>query len=708
MLVCLPATVLLSFNVIVPQLFSFVPASAPAAGCQNSLSTASQGFCSFTNVDLDHVDGVDVRINANQIDTGNNATGMNLTGWNTADKAFQNFVPAIGSTNTISAISNSAGVTTVTMTGSNPFPTSSQSSICIWNASVAAYINCFQLTGVSYTGNFLTSMTFNQGGSPASCSSNCGGAVVTFACGRLLHGSPAPCKVGIIVAHHRNVVSSVADYIYDQPWANSSAYTRQNSTRYYMDQTIKVGTHYYHVVPTLDTQGGGVTAASNPGNWSTTGGTSLDGTVTWQDDGTSAMPQQALVGAGYVGGGNDPTSYAAGGAVFNINTSVGAGVGQCTPSACVPNDVGQGFPLFWQNPYREWIRKFNTTQNDGNGNKGVIPHYQSVPWASQISYIRLGMDDSGEVFFFLQTVVINASWKNLTFNQFLNIHIDSYVADIANSNWQAMVAVSAPYRLDGPTNCYANGNNDNNCLPYFTEIVKVYKAASSAYGFGNQGWYYPDTLTEVNGLWSSQLTGSEFPMFDKYFNNDLASGSTRHLQPQAPDCPVAASNIGTATVTNGQPTITSTAGQGFVTGTSWNGIQIAFITAANTFPTLTISTVTDSSHLTLTTNWTQASGSVQYTAGVDCSNPEEGSFAQFEQLGAQHGINVVEFFAPTVSCTWDSTYTHANGLASGLVEYAECQTDKYQNYYNALASGLPNQTSGINGAGGINQSAGHQ
>lgn len=624
----------------IPTQFGIPPGNVPVFGCDEvgqgvTQVTKSQGYCSFHDFAIKHDHGIYARVTWQTVDTG--TTGPLYSGWATADALFQNYAP-VNSVNTVTSITCANPVCTVVFPSNNPFSASANASVCFWNTSVADYnaigptsgTGCFALTGVTYSGTgcasskpCLTGATFNFAGAHSASS----GGVVTFACGDALYGAPHPCYVKPITVHHQSTASSVPPYIYGQAWANLQATPGwvAGSTHLFGETLLQGSTYYQETA--LNGNGQCAEATTLPTFNTTVGQSTTDGTCTWLSYGANANPQEAVVGSGYAGGGNDPPAgnYAGGGAIFNINSAVGSGTGKCSPSACAAADVMLGLPMWNENSYLNAIVAFNTSQNDGSGNPGVIYHYATVAWAVQCKCIfedRLGMMDQGEVFHYLETVLASSSWTNMTYAQFKGLYIDGYVSKVARANYAAWLASGATWKLDAPTNCFSNGNNLNDCLDYFNEIVSVIKAAGPLYGYGNQGLYVTDTTTEAVGGWAGQITGSEYPNFRRTLIPDRNAGAHRHLQFQARTCP--------------------------------------------------------------------ANGNAGH-----CTNPGEGSLAQFAQLITLNNVDVLEWVSSDdQNATWDSRYTYANGVSSGI-EYADAQADNYQAYANNIAQGLPSNTGGV-------------
>src|SRR5579864_7196186 len=99
---------------------------------------------------------------------------MDLSGWGAADSTAYDYALFSGNGNTVGSCSNTAGVTTCT--GITGLPVPPDGAVCISGNSVSAYNSCFTLTNAIYTGAgcatqsnpcAISSITFNQGGSPA-------------------------------------------------------------------------------------------------------------------------------------------------------------------------------------------------------------------------------------------------------------------------------------------------------------------------------------------------------------------------------------------------------------------------------------------------------------------------------------------------------------------------------------------------------------
>lgn len=630
-----------STGITPPLFFTFVPTNPPGSGCIGTAASyaTAGGFCSVLSATVENkIDGIVVRVSAQTVDTGDSNGGiLDMSNWAGADSGSGLYRFALFNGNGYNlAASNSCtqavGVATCTaQTGINWLPP--DGNVCVGGVSISNYNGCFALTGATYTGANLNTFSYNVSGNPGTAN----GGYISAGCGN--GGSPKLCKIAIIIQHHRGgATKNMPDYPFSQAWSNLVTQQWQPNTRYVFHQSVFNGTHCYYVTNPIDANGGGFSSATNPGNFSTSGGTSLDNTITWKDNGaTNCLPQESLVGPSYAGGGNAPTSYAGGGAFYNVNSTVGAGVANCTPSACSSDDVGVGFPVFFETPYLTWINQFNAIPADAFGNPGAVYHYAQVVWEPQLLYLRFGGMDNGEWNKFLATVDQNASagiadgatWVTggMTYNQLRNTYIDTYGASFYKNIVAAWIASGATYKLDTGTNCFAGGNGAGKCLDYSQDIVANAKAASTQYGFGNQGWWIQDPGVNAAGSCPSAVTGCEWVTFGVYQAQDQALGNIRHIQLQAPTCPV-------------------------------NGNQ------------------------------------------GHCTNPLEGSLAGFAQLATQHRVTVIEWFSSELSCTYDSRYTYANGVASGC-EFADMQADNYQYFMNNLLKGLPSFTSASTGTSAI-------
>jgi hypothetical protein len=532
-----------------PVMETNTPPNAPVTGCPPGFTHSASGwFCDYTTIALHHQDSVYLRIQPSDIDSGDTNGGVpTFNGWPTADAKFKYYALYSGSLNTITSITNSGTVTTVTMTGSNPFPGGVGAPICIADDSVAAYNACFpSISTVTYSGNFLTSFTFAQVGSFASGT----GGEVAFGCGDLLPGrsGASKCSISFLVQHHQNnlTTASTSSYIASQAWANSSAPQRTNSVLVGLRDSITVGTHYYHNV----TAGGNCTTAStNPGNFSTSGGTSIDGTCTWQDDGLNALPQEALCANNYSGTLNDANVAITAGTIININSS-----NAVTPPFSTL-DVMTCMPIWTERPWRAWFTLFNDTANEGQGNPGIIYHYAHVPWTSQIDYVAVGLQDLSEIFGWNNDKV--ATLTGMTFNQYLAAFVDDYAGSSFKNNYAAWLGAGSPkMQINTRTNSCSTCNSLGTALIYASEVVKMAKAANPNYSFGNQGISIPWLTVNVNGTWSTANTGFLTPVLDQYRNEKKTV--FHHLQTvTAGDCPTVA---GLATIGTTQAT-ECTAGQ---------------------------------------------------------------------------------------------------------------------------------------------------
>lgn len=626
-----------STGITPPLFFTFVPTNPPGSGCIGTAASyaGAGGFCSVLSATVEnHLDGIIVRVSAQTVDTGDSNGGvLDMSNWSGADSGSGLYRFALFNGNgynltASSSCSTTAGVATCNaQTGITWLPP--DGNVCIGGVSVSNYNGCWVLTGATYSGANLSTFTFNIAGSPATGN----GGYISAGCAN--GGSPKLCKIAIIVQHHRGGASkNMPDYPFSQAWINLVVQPWQPSTPYVFHQSVTHGGHCYYVTNPIGTNGGGITSATDPGNFSISGGTSVDNTITWKDNGaTNCLPQESLVGPGYAGGGNAPTSYAGGGAFYNVNSTVGAGVANCTPSTCVADDVGLGFPVFFETPYLTWINAFNAIPMDSFGNPSAVYHYAQVVWEPQLLYLRFGGMDNGEWNKFLAGTDQSASagtatgagWVTggMTYAQFRGAYLDAYANSFFTNIVTAWKASGATYQLDSGTNCFAGGNGAGKCLDYSQDIVANAKAASLNYGFGNQGWWIQDPGVNAAGSCASAVTGCEWVTFPLYQAQDQALGNIRHIQLQAPTCP--------------------------------------------------------------------ANGNAGH-----CTNPTEGSLAGFAQLATQHRVTVIEWFSSELSCTYDSRYTYANGVASGC-EYADMQADNYQYFMNNLLKGLPSFTSASSG-----------
>lgn len=644
-----------AFAQVKPKIRTFVPSTFPAAGCDEAdgvSPNANNGACSLID-QLGHVNGILYRVSAITVDTGDSSGGaMNLSGWNAADAAADFFRTDAGNGSPLVATGNSCVTvsTTATCTAAalSPFPATTQANAgyYISGVSVSAYNGPHIATAVTYAGAGCATITNPCDFStisftvPAATPAGTGGNIA-FAVGFNLTGSWAAADIIPIIQHHRTTgTNNMPVYPFSQAYANTVASAWAAGT-YPLRWTIKVGsTYYYNTANTANdictTQGTTPFPATAP---------VTDGTCTWSlapGGGTNALPQESVVGSGYLGGGNAPPGPAPptgtwqatfGGAIYNINSGVGVGtVGNCAPSACTSTDVSVGFPLFFETPITVWINQFNTTVNDGHGNPGMIVHYATCAFVGQIPYIRPGGFDNGEWFGFLNPVIVNSAWLNLTYAQYRGLFIDYYAKNIYANLGVAYAAAAPSWSLDTATNCFANGSNINECLDYPLHLVQYAKAALPGYGFGNQGWSQGDLAVQAQGTQASNSTGFIFSLFDLYNAQNIAVNAPRHLQFIAPSYP-----------SNSNPAHTPPAGN-------------------------------------------------------------SGSFDAFEPLGPQHGVRDVEMFAQDVSITWDARYLYvADGCAYPTPpagncvqtgpDYLDAQANNYQSYYNAMAAGTPFSTS---------------
>jgi hypothetical protein len=723
-----------------PLMITAIPPNPPTDGCHSGWVHITAGWYCDVNDGaagtgyLPHLDGIYTRVLSTTVDQGDVANGgtdvPRFTGWAAQDAVLS---PYNGVGNVVGTCTNVLNATTCTFPANTIFSPTPTSDIFITGNSVAAYNTSFSLNGApgaTYTATgcigprtqCLASITFNQT-SPVATGT---GGNIFFGCARLLRGSIRPCKISLLTQHHSNsAVASSPVYPFKQAWANSQADAWTASKHFSLRQSIKVGTHYYHVVPPIDSLGGGTTSAVNPNNFSTTctNATSLDNTVTWQDDCTNALPQESAIGTGYVGTTNDPQSgqWTSGGILINVNSL------QCNSptfnTACGALEVATGFPMFQETPYRKWFNFFNTATNDGFGNPGVIPHYKTVTWPSltvdpsQIQYNGMGLFDLSEVFFFQKPFVVSAAGLNLTYAQFKGIFIQDYAADSFQQNYAAWIAGGAPaWQLNTRTNGYAGSGADGNSLDYAREIVKQAKLVYPYYSFGNQGVQISALTINAAGTWATANAGFYTPYFDQY----LPESKTvfHHLQPAAPgDCPTVAglAAIGrfqTNTVI-GASDGTITSGAAVLTSASnpFNALMVGVqITVAGAGPAggplvTTILSFQSSGQVTLNTNASTSVTTAVMTVTGECQTGQtnqvtEGSMAVWMPWAVTHGMSAFEFFSLEGLCTWDSNYTVANGLVQGnQPTYQDCNNpvDNYQAIWNNAAIGMPSATSGTVG-----------
>lgn len=506
---------------------TFFITSKPGAGCPAGYTHgASQWYCDSIDFVLPHVKVVVGRVSGDTIDTGTIAP--NFSGYAAADLVFADYNGLAGP---ITNIVNAGNVTTVNMTGGNTFDITPTGGVCIKGNSNPAFNTCIQnITGNTYVANVLTSFTFAQT-SPQTTGT---GGVATLGCWTPIQR----CGVEIIFQHHQAQGDTLTPpYVYGHnAWNDAQVVAWVGSQTCSLHGSVTHGGHFYHNLNSV-----GTASATDPLNWSTSGGTSVDGGCLWQDDGvTHALAQEASVqGGAYPGtGANVPTNFtgAGGGAVFNIDTTVGAGVGQCTPSACTTVDVASGFPVQTENSYKNWWQLITYGANDGLGNPGLLIHYANVSWASDIYAIRPGWFDIGEIFGFNQPVIVNSHWFNLTYLQYRASFIDDFVGKSAISMWAVYAGLNPPWKLESSTNAFSGCPAVSECLDYPTELLIKLKAASPLWNFGNQGLSTPDLVTNQTGAWATQNTGFWPVLFQKYI---LDPASVVHyLQPIANDCPL--------------------------------------------------------------------------------------------------------------------------------------------------------------------------
>lgn len=96
----------------------------------------------------------------------------------------------------------------------------------------------------------------------------------------------------------------------------------------------------------------------------------------------------------------------------------------------------------------------------------------------------------------------------------------------------------------------------------------------------------------------------------------------------------------------------------------------------------------------------QVAGSCPFNSQGNCTTTEKttGSLAQWLPFEAQHYTTSYEIYlVPDAICTWDPNST----AAGNYLNYADCQTDSYQTYWNEMSQGLPNFTSSVSGTGSI-------
>lgn len=498
---------------ISPQLIMAFPAlTVPGGGCAgaNNHTIATMNFCSDQYYGNPNVTGWLEQVSAAAVDTGlgSQTTGC-ITGgvgcgpsfsFTSTDIKYKSITPGFS----VTGISNTTGTTTATVSGG---AWEAGNYICIQGSSSSVYNSCnWLLTAVTYTGSNNTTVSWAQGGSPATCSSGCGN--ILSSCGALIpNHSAAPCKVELVIQHMTTGPNQgVPIYVTSQAWAD---YAAQHTpwiplSTYPIDYDIYVGTHYYHQTAIIASGNVGFcTAGSGTPSWNTSGSTNTDGTCVWQDDGSStstghAYPQDAATSGfagSYAGCNNVPVGCFVpnSSTVFNINnTNCGSG----GVSACTPAEVASGELTPWETPYQYWLNLFNGCY-DGDvypcnsthtGNPGAVWHY--VNWPAD--YMRIGYIVGGESFPFLSSTI--QSKYGLTGLEFISIWAwgggQSYTGNYAA--WKA--ASPSWYPLAAVNECNSGCGSNFINLPL---ALAGYAMAYPGYSLGSQGAQSSDLTNAV-------------------------------------------------------------------------------------------------------------------------------------------------------------------------------------------------------------------
>jgi len=479
-----------SGQVLFNAAFNPLANSITASGCKNGhTGTNTQEFCDWQFYGNPNVTGLILLVSAAIVDTGGTTGPPNFSAFSTIDNRYIPWTTGYA----ITSISTTSGTATAVMSG-GPF----EDGVTVWLTGAGAYNGAHTLKagGSVWTGNTLTQVQWTQGGSPGSVT----GGTMLDACGGAIPGGAAALRrVEVIAQHSTNGPNvGVPSYIFSQSWANTACtqHPWAATSIHSINDCLKVGTHFYHATSVCATASiGYCTSAGTIPTFNTAGGTTTDGTVVWQDDGTTnALPLEVVVDSSYSGITGTPTS-----GVFNVNsTTCGSGSTLCNLA-----QVASGDPVVWEWPYVYWINLFNAGV-DGSSQPGVSGHYAAASWASQIDYIRFGVNVGGEIFPDAQPVL--ASNYGLTATEFQNIYATTggaptYTAIAAT--WQTL---HPPWVPMASLNMYTGGCSVN--CQMMPSLVAAAAMSHPGYTLGEQGLAAADPANWANG--NSPVTSNGF------------------------------------------------------------------------------------------------------------------------------------------------------------------------------------------------------
>jgi hypothetical protein len=195
----------------------------------------------------------------------------------------------------------------------------------------------------------------------------------TQTCGANTAQGAAPCKIffGTGMATSKGLQASgvgntyTPQYVFGQPWADSSAPTWTSGTQYWAKQDVIYGGTYYQNIGTNGT-------CTSTGS----GGPAADGGCPWTNTGAHAAPQDATFDAIVPPGSNSlwpPTGNA-----VNINST------NCTngTSSCPASTVAMGLPVTFETPVYAGYTPFMAA---------FFAHLAAAPYASQVVFVRSGI-----------------------------------------------------------------------------------------------------------------------------------------------------------------------------------------------------------------------------------------------------------------------------------------------------------------------------
>jgi hypothetical protein len=615
----------------------------PATG--HTSNSATPTLCPLIYYVMANVQGDLGNISAVLTDLG--TSGPSFTGFNTASTVFALYSPGYA----VTSISNNGTTTTAAVSGNYAVWEPGDVIYCI--GCPGTYANAWTVTGTNYAGTGsgnLVSLTWAQGGSPPSCSSNCGR--IATACA----GQACRQEIGVSAATNAPQNFQTPTYPFSQAWANTACaqspwIASASIPPHWCIWVPSVG-HFYHSLSVADggnncSTGLCVNGSTAP-TWNVAGGTTTSGTVIYQDDGTTnAFPLEIVVGITYTGCtagtglGGCTAPITAG--VYNVN-STNCGVSPFTGGTqqCTAAMIAQGFPINWEQPWVYWFNLYHDCY-DGDtlnsslqcpgpthtGNPGVIFYYANTfAGASQIDYIREGCDAGGECFI----------WE---------------YADIeAAFGWTDL---SAPTQL---SNVWSNGAN------------KMYAAAVNSWKQTSAPWHVMFTVNMI----PPTCTTTSCTQLPVALAANIASYN-----------PIL--YMGSQGLQGGDQTALAA---GEVTSNDWVAM---FRQYYSEIPVYQLQT----------SNQSEVPG---YSTVGNCNSAQiqTGSLAAVVPFGMQHYANFIELYIVDTFAAFNPNFTN-----SGLcVPYSVAQAVNYAGALTNVALGQPNSTGGLMGKAGKIGTAGKQ